>query len=69
MGKMRALELLVVFACSLCWGSAIHAQATLRVGAARVDITPPSSEMKTAILASPVHKNPPEANRDQPAYR
>jgi neutral/alkaline ceramidase-like enzyme len=42
MGKWRALQLLVVFVCSLCWASAISAQGTLRVGAARVDITPPA---------------------------
>jgi neutral ceramidase len=42
MGNMRALHLLVVLAYLSCWGSAIHAQATLRVGAARVDITPPA---------------------------
>jgi neutral ceramidase len=40
MGKMRALELLVALVCSLCWASAISAQGTLRVGAAREDITP-----------------------------
>lgn len=40
MDKRRALELLVVLVCSLCWGSAISAQGALRVGAARVDITP-----------------------------
>ena len=40
MGKWRALQLLVVFVCSLCWASVICAQGTLRVGAARVDITP-----------------------------
>src|SRR5258708_22612205 len=42
MSKRRALELLVVLVCSLCWGAAISAQGTLRVGAARVDITPPA---------------------------
>jgi neutral ceramidase len=42
MGQRRALELLVVLVCSLFWGSAISAQGTLRVGAARVDITPPA---------------------------
>src|SRR5258708_33756511 len=42
MGRRRKLELLVVWVCSLCWGSAISAQGTLRVGAARVDITPPA---------------------------
>ncbi len=42
MGKRRALELLVVLVCSLCSGPAIRAQGTLRVGAARVDITPPA---------------------------
>src|SRR6266704_1980559 len=42
MSKRRALELLVVLVCSFCWGAAISAQVTLRVGAARVDITPPA---------------------------
>src|SRR5260370_19646900 len=42
MSKRRALELLAVLVCSLCWGSAISAQGTLRVGAERVDITPPA---------------------------
>src|SRR5258708_8023908 len=42
MGRRRKLELLVVWVCSLCWGAAISAQGTLRVGAARVDITPPA---------------------------
>jgi neutral ceramidase len=42
MGKRKALELLVVLVCSFCWGPAISAQGTLRVGAARVDITPPA---------------------------
>lgn len=42
MGNTRALERLVVLVCSLCLGSAIGAQqGALRVGAARVDITPP----------------------------
>jgi len=36
------LDLLVVLVCSLCLGSAISAQGTLRVGASRVDITPPA---------------------------
>lgn len=40
MGIRRALELLVVLVCSLCFGAAISAQRTLRVGASRVDITP-----------------------------
>lgn len=40
MGKSKALQLLVVLVCSLGWTSAISAQGTLRVGAARVDITP-----------------------------
>src|SRR5260370_24824799 len=40
MSKRRALELLVVVVCWLCWGAAISAQGTLRAGAARVDITP-----------------------------
>jgi len=39
MGNRKALELFVL-GCSLCWGLAVHAQGTLRVGAARVDITP-----------------------------
>jgi neutral ceramidase len=43
MGNTRALERLVVLVCSLCLGSAISAQqGALRVGAARVDITPPA---------------------------
>jgi len=42
MGKWRALELMAVLVFSLCCGSAMSAQGTLRVGAARVDITPPS---------------------------
>jgi neutral ceramidase len=41
MSNKRVLELLVVLLCSLCWGTAIRAQqGTLRVGAARLDITP-----------------------------
>ena len=40
MGSRKAPELLFVVVCSLCWGPAIGAQGTLRVGAARVDITP-----------------------------
>ncbi len=36
------MDLLVVLVCSLCLGSAISAQGTLRVGASRVDITPPA---------------------------
>jgi hypothetical protein len=40
MGKRRTLGLLVVLMCSLCWTAVISAQGTLRVGAARVDITP-----------------------------
>jgi hypothetical protein len=40
MGSRKALELLFAVGCSLCWGPAISAQGTLRVGAARVDITP-----------------------------
>ena len=35
MRKSRALELLVVLVSSLCWTSAMSAQGTLRVGAAR----------------------------------
>jgi neutral ceramidase len=42
MGKRGALGLLVVFVCSLYWVSAVRAEGTLRVGAARVDITPAS---------------------------
>jgi neutral/alkaline ceramidase-like enzyme len=43
MSKRKALELSVVLVCSLCWGAAISAQqGPLRVGAARVDITPPA---------------------------
>jgi hypothetical protein len=42
MSFRRALDLLVVLVCSLCLGSAISAQGTLRVGASRVDITPPA---------------------------
>jgi neutral ceramidase len=42
MGNRRVKGLLVVLVCSLCWGAAISAQGTLRVGAARVDITPPA---------------------------
>src|SRR5258708_25959384 len=42
MSKRKALELVVVLVCSLCWASAIRAEGTLRVGAARVDITPPA---------------------------
>ncbi len=43
MGNTRALERLVALVCSLCLGSAISAQqGALRVGAARVDITPPA---------------------------
>jgi neutral ceramidase len=42
MTKRKATELLAVLVCSLYWGSAIRAQGTLRVGAARVDITPPA---------------------------
>jgi neutral ceramidase len=42
MGQRNVLKLLVVLVCSLCWESAIGAQGTLRVGAARVDITPPA---------------------------
>jgi neutral ceramidase len=41
MGNRRTLELLAVLVCSFCWASAIRAEGTLRVGAARVDITPP----------------------------
>ena len=40
MSKWRSLGPVAVFVCSLCWGPAICAQGTLRVGAARVDITP-----------------------------
>jgi neutral ceramidase len=47
MGFRRALELLVVLVCSLCFGSAIGAQGTLRVGASRVDITPPADPAHT----------------------
>ena len=42
MGYRKALELFVALVFSLCWGAATGAQGTLRVGAARVDITPPS---------------------------
>jgi neutral ceramidase len=42
MGNRRMLELLAVLVCSFCCGSAISAEGTLRVGAARVDITPPA---------------------------
>jgi len=42
MGFRRALEILAVLVCSLCLGAAISAQGTLRVGASRVDITPPA---------------------------
>lgn len=42
MGKRRALQLLALLVCPLCWGATIDAQGTLRAGAARVDITPPA---------------------------
>jgi len=42
MEKWRTLELLAVLVCSLCCASAMAAQGALRVGAARVDITPPA---------------------------
>ena len=42
MVNRRALELSVVLMCSLCCAAAVRAQGTLRVGAARVDITPPA---------------------------
>jgi hypothetical protein len=42
MGNRRVKGLLVVHVCSSCWGAAISAQGTLRVGATRVDITPPA---------------------------
>ena len=34
------LALVTALACSLCWGATARGQATLHVGAARVDITP-----------------------------
>src|SRR5271166_2307562 len=40
MGNRKALQLLVVLVCSMGCASAMNAQGTLRVGAARVDITP-----------------------------
>ncbi len=40
MGNRKALQLLLVLLCSLGCASAMSAQGTLRVGAARVDITP-----------------------------
>ena len=40
MVNRRALKLLVVLMCSLCCAATVRAQGTLRVGAARVDITP-----------------------------
>src|SRR5208337_2289212 len=43
MGNRKALQLLVVLVCSLGCASAMNAQGTLRVGAARVDITPPAN--------------------------
>jgi neutral ceramidase len=40
MVNRRNLQLLFVLACSLCWSVAISAQGSLRVGAAKIDITP-----------------------------
>lgn len=40
MGINKTPKLLFVVVCFLCWGPALGAQETLRVGAARVDITP-----------------------------
>lgn len=42
MDKRRMWVLSFVFACCLYWGQPLRAQGTLRVGAARVDITPPA---------------------------
>jgi neutral ceramidase len=42
MVNRRTLQLLFVLACSLCWSVAISAQGSLRVGAAKIDITPAS---------------------------
>ena len=42
MSKRGMLGLVIVLVCSLCWGAMARGQATLRVGAARVDITPPA---------------------------
>ncbi|HLY63806.1 MAG TPA: neutral/alkaline non-lysosomal ceramidase N-terminal domain-containing protein [Terriglobia bacterium] len=41
MSKKGMLWLVTVLAYSLCWGATARGQATLRAGAARVDITPP----------------------------
>jgi len=42
MSKRGMLGPVIVLVCSLCWGAMARGQATLRVGAARVDITPPA---------------------------
>jgi neutral ceramidase len=42
MSKRGMLQLAAVLLCSLCWAATAKGQATLRVGAARVDITPAS---------------------------
>jgi neutral/alkaline ceramidase-like enzyme len=40
MSKRAMQGLVIAVVCSLCWGATAQGQATLRVGAARVDITP-----------------------------
>jgi len=42
MSKRGMLGLVIGVVCSLCWGATARGQAPLRVGAARVDITPPA---------------------------
>lgn len=42
MSKRGIPRLVIVLVCSLCWVATARGQASLRVGAARVDITPPS---------------------------
>jgi neutral ceramidase len=41
MSKRGIPRLVIVLVCSLCWVATARGQASLRVGAARVDITPP----------------------------
>jgi neutral ceramidase len=46
MSRRGIRRLVMALVCSLCWGATAKGQSTLRVGAARVDITPASDPSK-----------------------